>query len=110
MGHIPQMRDVMTSSPQTIDADSNLGDAEALMDRHGIRHLPVTTGEDLVGLLSDRDLKLALDPMVDFPSMRKVRDVMVDEVYVVPASEPLDNVLFRLGRAPHRLRRRRRRR
>jgi CBS domain-containing protein len=54
------IRDLMTSDPQTVAAAAELDEAVALMDRHGIRHLPVLEADGrLVGMLSDRDLLFA---------------------------------------------------
>jgi CBS domain-containing protein len=39
-----------------VEAKSSLGEARDLMDREHIRHLPVTDGGRLVGMLSMRDL------------------------------------------------------
>ena len=51
----------MTQSPRTVEATVEAPYAAALMVRHGVRHLPVTAGAQLVGFLSARDL-LALEP------------------------------------------------
>ena len=44
-------RDVVTCSPET-----TMGEAEKLMDKHRIRHLPVVDGAAIVGMLSMRDV------------------------------------------------------
>jgi acetoin utilization protein AcuB len=67
------------------------------MEKNDIRHLPVTNAGKLDGIVSDRDIKLALDPLVNFPPQRKVRDIMTSDIYVVPPSEPLDVVLQALA-------------
>ena len=46
----------MTRSPQTVDAGDDAADAMLLMVRSGWRHLPVTIGGRLAGMLSARDL------------------------------------------------------
>jgi signal-transduction protein with cAMP-binding, CBS, and nucleotidyltransferase domain len=48
--------DVMTVDLSTIDEDATLEDALECMDRNNCRHLPVMRGEEVVGLLSMRDL------------------------------------------------------
>ena len=48
-------RDVVTASPKT-----TLPAALALVQRRGIRHLPVVEDGSLVGIVSDRDLKRAM--------------------------------------------------
>lgn len=65
------------------------------MVTHHIRHLPVQEGGALVGILTDRDLKRALDPGVGLPPKQElfVGDVFVREAYVVDGGEPIDKVL-----------------
>jgi CBS domain-containing protein len=46
----------MTGAPKTVEPGTSLGEARDLMDRSHIRHLPVTEGGRLVGILSMRDL------------------------------------------------------
>ncbi len=95
MTHIPAIRTVMTPFPHFVNVDDSLLVARALMVRHGIRHLPVKEGDQLAGLLSDRDLKRALDPDLGLPPKDElfVRDVFVPDAYTVDTSEQLDNVL-----------------
>ena len=48
---------VMTAIPETITVGASTASALALMDKHGVRHLPVLDEGQLVGLLSHRDLE-----------------------------------------------------
>ena len=48
--------DWMTRNPETIDPDETTKHAAILMIHGGFRHLPVTEGERVVGMLSIRDL------------------------------------------------------
>ena len=48
----------MTRKPVTVAPEAPLEEATVLMERHGFRHLPVVTGHEVVGMLSDRDLRL----------------------------------------------------
>jgi len=49
----------MTHDPIGVDADASIGEARDLMLREGFRHLPVTEGGALVGIVSIRDLSRA---------------------------------------------------
>ncbi|MHC5019185.1 MAG: CBS domain-containing protein [Planctomycetota bacterium] len=51
------VRDWMTRSPVTIQEDSTFTEAWALMREKRLRHLPVMRGEDVVGIVSDRDIR-----------------------------------------------------
>jgi CBS domain-containing protein len=46
----------MTKDPETIEPDDTTQHAAALMIHGGFRHLPVVEGDDVVGILSIRDL------------------------------------------------------
>ena len=47
---------VMTPNPVTLDETASAFDAALLMARHAIRHVPITRGGKLAGLISERDL------------------------------------------------------
>jgi acetoin utilization protein AcuB len=49
----------MTPEPLTVDEDESMGDALVVMRRQQIRHLPVVNGNNLVGIVTDRDLRRA---------------------------------------------------
>jgi CBS domain-containing protein len=50
------VRDWMTRDPETIEPDETTEHAATLMMHGGFRHLPVTEGGAVVGILSIRDL------------------------------------------------------
>lgn len=52
--------EVMTPHPTCIAPDTSLRDALSVMDDNDFRHLPVMSGGQLVGLVSERDLLEAL--------------------------------------------------
>lgn len=56
------VRDLMTRHPLTLSSEATLGEAAALMSAHDIRAVPVVDDGDLVGIITDRDLKMALGP------------------------------------------------
>ena len=87
----PQVIAFMTPFPYTVEADAPLSAAHRLMREHNFRHLPVTSGGALVGILTDRDLKLILGPDFGGASEQelKVRDAYVERPCVVPASTPV---------------------
>lgn len=98
MDHMPSIGSVMTPFPFVTQVSDSLLVARTLMVQHQVRHLPVKDGKTLVGVLSDRDLKRALDPDLGLPPKEQlfVRDIYVSEAYVVDFNEPLDHVLDHL--------------
>ncbi len=98
MSKIPQIRTVMTPFPYAIEASASLAEAQAMMNEHDVRHLPVTEGSELSGVITDRDLKVYLDPTLQVPPMMRVREVMVREAYIVDLHAPLDEVLLTMAR------------
>lgn len=95
MDHIPSIRSVMTPFPYFVEVGESLLAARTLMVGHEVRHLPVKDKDRLVGVLTDRDLKRALDPDLGLPPKDElfVRDVFVPDAYTVDTGEPLDRVL-----------------
>ena len=53
---LSQVRDYMTSDPQTLDKRSTLLNAVLLLRRSELRHIPILDHDRLVGVLSDRDV------------------------------------------------------
>ena len=70
----------MVVNPVTIDDDKTLGDALELMQQHGISGIPVVAvGSDrLVGILTNRDVRFAMDPA------EKVAALMTRDVVTAP--------------------------
>jgi len=89
------IRSAMTSHPYAIPAEAPLLDARKLMLEHRLRHLPAVRGSKLVGLISDRDIKLVLGPEFAYPDPREltVADVMVPDPYLVDEGTELATVL-----------------
>jgi len=90
----PQVIAFMTPFPYSIDVDASLADAHKLMREQHFRHLPVTSGGAIVGVLTDRDIKLILGPDFGRPNEGQltVRDAYVDQPCIVPASTPVSTV------------------
>jgi CBS domain-containing protein len=53
-----QVSRFMTRRPVTVAPEASIDEAIALMERHGFRHLPVARGAEVLGMLSDRDVRL----------------------------------------------------
>lgn len=95
MKRMPAIKSLMTPFPYSVDIDAPIPVAQAFMRQHRIRHLPVTERDRLVGVLSDRDIKLYLGPELAYPKAgeTRVRDVYLDNPYVVDLNTSLETVL-----------------
>ncbi len=91
MKELPKIEKFMTAMPHTVNAGVSIKTAHNLMRKYGIRHLPVQTGGNLVGVITDRDLKLS----ASFEGAEKmmVDDAMTGDPYTVAVGTPLDDVL-----------------
>ena len=91
---IPRINSVMTPFPYSVEADARLRDASRMMERHRIRHLPVIEDGHLVGIVSQRMIERQ---QAGSGGEAPVRDVMLDEPYIVEIGEPLEKVLEHLA-------------
>ena len=94
---IPTIQKYMTTSPHSIGIEQPLTVAHTMMQEHGIRHLPVLHGGKLLGMLTDRDLRLVESLVGVDPSEVKVEDAMSTVVYSVSPETPLDEVVSTMG-------------
>ncbi|HVW27385.1 MAG TPA: CBS domain-containing protein [Polyangiaceae bacterium] len=73
----------MTAAVHSIGKDQSLAVAHALMQSHGIRHLPVLEGGKLVGLVSERDLYFLETVAGVDAKAERVEQGMTQDVYCV---------------------------
>lgn len=95
MKQMPQIQKFMTPMPHTVGKDISLQKAQGLMREHRIRHLPVQDEGSLVGILSDRDVKLAggFTGAGDLT----VEEVMSSQPYAVTPETPLNDVVMEMA-------------
>ncbi|WP_018863959.1 MULTISPECIES: CBS domain-containing protein [Thioalkalivibrio] len=86
-----------TPDPITANEDMTIGDLRALMEQHGVRHLPVVRGDAVVGVVSDRDVRIVLGLPVTEINQVRVSDIMADDPLTVVASTPLDEVAYAMS-------------
>lgn len=92
------VEDLMTRSPLTVEASRSLADAKRLMRRWGVRHLPVMDDGELVGLISDRDVKL-----IEAHSDTRASDIALAEAmsrapWTVAPTTPLEIAVRHMAR------------
>jgi acetoin utilization protein AcuB len=96
--------DIMSVSPVTITPSTSVHEAQTLMQQRKIRHLPVLQDGRLVGMISDRDIRLVLPSPATSLTVWEIRHLLdkltVGEVmtYFVMTTAPDCSVTEAVGR------------
>jgi acetoin utilization protein AcuB len=92
--------DIMTRDPLTVTPSETVGQAEELMAENKIRQLPVVRGRELVGIITDRDLRSFLSSaLLSTPEAReqalstKVIDVMTTDPLTLASDDELQEAV-----------------
>lgn len=85
-----QVREVMTTRPATIQEGEDLSRARELMLNGRVRHLPVLRGDEVEGMISDRDI-LGAASVRGFRAAREMRVAEAMNINV-PAVSPFDSI------------------
>ena len=97
----PTIREYMTPSPHTVEADQPLTVAHQLMRAHDIRHLPVMERGELVGIVTSRDLHV-LEGFKEVDRLTTpVRIAMTRFPFTVAADAPLEDVAHEMATHKH---------
>lgn len=92
--------DLMTNDPLTVTVAETVGKAHELMAENNIRQIPVVNGRELVGIVTDRDVRAFLsDALLGEPEARDralktaVGDIMTTEpLFITPDDDLKDAV------------------
>ncbi|GMV79186.1 MAG: hypothetical protein AMXMBFR7_03700 [Planctomycetota bacterium] len=93
-----KISEIMRAPAKTISPEAGLDRALVMMRQQRIRHLPVVENGQLVGLITDRDLRLSMvesegpekhPPGMYLPALTKVRTVMIQDVLVTYPEDPV---------------------
>jgi acetoin utilization protein AcuB len=87
------VRDIMRSPVVAVPPETTLADAYRTMREKAFRHLPVLEGERLVGVVTDRDLRLATSALapVPFAADSSVAEVMCREPLTADAEDAVED-------------------
>lgn len=88
------VREFTTPDPVTATENMMIDDLQRLMQSHGIRHLPVVRGEAVVGVISDRDVRLVSGLTAAEKFQVQAADIMATDPLSVNADTPLDEVAY----------------
>jgi CBS domain-containing protein len=93
------VREVMTPAPITISHEADVTQAARTMIAEDVGSLPVVDGEELVGMVTDRDLVTHVMAKNLDPAKTIVAEVCSESPVVADPDEPLDEALVRMADA-----------
>ena len=82
-----KVSEIMSTSLTTVGPESTLGEAATLMGGHQVGSVLVCEGEQLVGILTERDIVRALSTAFDAPSRPVVEWMSKDPTTTTPEEE-----------------------
>jgi acetoin utilization protein AcuB len=84
--------EVMKKNPVTVNFDIKLNEAYKLMQDKKIRHLPILKEEKLIGVVTDRDLRLATSKLSEHPfdPETEVEKIMSHPVSTTSPNDPIE--------------------
>lgn len=83
-----------TPDPVMVPDTASIDEMAELMEQHDVRHLPIMRDGEVVGVVSDRDLRLARGLSDERRNQVTARDVMATDPIAVLSDTPLDEVAF----------------
>lgn len=97
MKSIPTVQKFMTYTPKSIGYDQTLAHANEFMRKLHLRHLPVLKGGELIGILTDRDLKLVMGFKDVDAETTTVEEALTPDPYVTSPTSPLNEVVAEMA-------------
>ena len=92
--------DVMTKDPLTATPNETIGQADELMNANKIRQLPVVQARELVGIVTDRDIRSFLSgSLLESPEARekalntKIGEIMTTDPVTVSPEDDLQEAV-----------------
>lgn len=99
MKKVPVLKTAMTAFPYSVSLEASFDEASELMGHHNVRHLPVTKDQQVVGVITDRDMTSAMHVRSKSKgrSELSVKDLYMADPYIVGLDEPLDRILLTMA-------------
>ncbi len=86
-----------TPDPITAPEDAYTDELCDLMAEHGIRHLPIVTAGQVVGIVSERDLKVVAGLELSEKQLVRASDIMARDPVAVDSHATLDEVAYEMS-------------
>lgn len=87
---MPILEEFMTPLPVCAEPGVSAQRALDVLERHGIRHLPVRQGDEVIGVASDREIKVA--SLFPGPGTITVGDIATAPYFATPEM-PLEDIV-----------------
>lgn len=97
------IRDAMTSNPKSVETSSPIVEAARLMKSEDVGSIPVTEGDRLVGIVTDRDIAIRVVAEGKDVQSVTVGEIASKELVTVDPQQDLDEALRLM--AKHQVRR-----
>lgn len=92
-----RVEEYTTPYPITVNEELSIDELNQLMQTHGVRHLPVMRDGAVVGVISDRDLRLASGLSEQHKIQIRAGDLMTTDPITVSADTLLDEVAIKMA-------------
>jgi CBS domain-containing protein len=97
------VRDAMTSNPRSIEPSTTVTEAARLMKSEDVGSLPIVDGDQLVGMVTDRDIVIRVVAEGKDPQPTTVGEIASRDLVTVDPEQDLDEALRLM--AQHQVRR-----
>ena len=97
------IRDVMTSSPRSVESSTPIAEVARLMKTEDVGAIPITDGERLVGIVTDRDITVVVVAGGKDPQSTTAGEIASQDLVTVDPQQDLDEALRLM--AQHQVRR-----
>jgi acetoin utilization protein AcuB len=86
-----------TPDPLTASEDTSAEDLAGLMTQHGVRHIPILKADQVIGIVSERDLKVVAGLVLKEKNQVRAGDIMARDPVTVSSMATLDEVAFEMS-------------
>jgi len=93
-----KVSEVMTRDVQTVRSDSTVQEAASFMLREDAGSMPVSDGDRLIGMITDRDIAVRGVAKGHGPETT-VRELMTDEIICVRDTDDVEEVAMKMSQA-----------
>lgn len=83
-----RVKDLMSDTLEVVSPDAHLHEVLVKMNQAGYRHLPVVENDKLLGIITDRDVRLAVNSPVVNEEADLIRETVLDEIRVGDCMTP----------------------